>query len=64
MSERRHERSSALLRRDVGRPLVAGFGKNAVVQGRDSDRSASEDAGRIAHIAKAVVPDMTWGALP
>lgn len=59
--ERRRHLLRLWLKRDVGRPLVDGFGKNAVVQGRDSDRSAREDVARIAHIAHAVVPDMSWG---
>jgi hypothetical protein len=60
--ERRRHLLRLWLKRDVGRPLVEGFGKNAVVQGRDTDRSSAEDASRVAHIAQAVVPDMTWGA--
>ncbi|WP_029434021.1 TauD/TfdA family dioxygenase [Blastococcus sp. URHD0036] len=59
--ERRRHLLRLWLRRDVGRPLVEGFGKNSVVQGRDSDRSDKEDVGRISHIASAAVPDMTWG---
>ncbi|MGY1741379.1 MULTISPECIES: TauD/TfdA family dioxygenase [unclassified Blastococcus] len=59
--ERRRHLLRLWLKRDVGRPLVEGFGKNSVVQGRDSDRSEKEDVERIAHIASAAVPDMTWG---
>ena len=59
--ERRRHLLRLWLRRDVGRPLVEGFGKNSVVQGRDSSRSEKEDVERIAHIANAAVPDMTWG---
>lgn len=59
--ERRRHLLRLWLRRDVGRPLVEGFGKNSVVQGRDGSRSAKEDVERISHIANAAVPDMTWG---
>lgn len=59
--ERRRHLLRLWLRRDVGRPIVDGFGKNSVVQGRDSDRTGKEDAERVSHIAKAVVPDMDWG---
>ena len=59
--ERRRHLLRLWLRRDVGRPLVEGFGKNSVVQGRESDRSEKEDVERISHIATAAVPDMTWG---
>ena len=48
--------------RDVGRPLVEGFGKN-VVKGRDEARGGDDSAvsSRVKHIAEAVVPDLDWG---
>ncbi|MEM7287231.1 MAG: TauD/TfdA family dioxygenase [Actinomycetota bacterium] len=60
-AERRHL-LRMWLRRDVGRPIVDGFGKNAVV----ADRSSAGDADptvedRIFHIRGAVVPDMQRG---
>jgi hypothetical protein len=59
--ERRRHLLRLWLRRDVGRPMVEGFGKNAVVQGRDDDRSSELVAERVKHIASAVVPDVNWG---
>lgn len=59
--ERKRHLLRLWLKRDVGRPLVEGFGKNSVVQGRGSDRSGME-TDRVAHIATAAVPDVTWGA--
>jgi hypothetical protein len=40
---------------------VDGFGKNAVIQGRDEDRAAAGEDSRVAHIAQAVVPESNWG---
>jgi hypothetical protein len=59
--QRRRHLLRLWLKREVGRPLVDGFGKNSVVQGRDSDRSGME-TDRVRHIATAAVPDMSKGA--
>jgi hypothetical protein len=59
--ERRRHLLRLWLKRDVGRPLVDGFGKNAVIQGRDEDRAAAGEDSRVAHIAQAVVPESNWG---
>ena len=46
------------LSRKGGRPIAPGFGKNAVVTGRDTTRVAPEDdrAGGHNHVALAAVP--------
>ncbi|OFV73849.1 taurine catabolism dioxygenase TauD, TfdA family [Rhodococcus erythropolis] len=58
--ERRRHLLRLWLKRDVGRPMVEGFGRN-VVQGRDEDRGGAPVADRVKHIAGAVVPDDNWG---
>jgi len=57
--ERRRHLLRLWLRRDVGRPLVPGFGKHVVV-GRESARTADDSTGHF-HIASAVVPRAEWG---
>ncbi|EXG82759.1 TauD/TfdA family dioxygenase [Cryptosporangium arvum] len=47
------------LQRDVGRPLVPGFGKH-VVAGREEARTEDDSRGHF-HIADAVVPRQDWG---
>ncbi|MDI9918148.1 TauD/TfdA family dioxygenase [Rhodococcus sp. IEGM 1379] len=59
--ERRRHLLRLWLKRDVDRPIVEGFGKNAVVQGRDENRG-TVNTERIKHISSAVVPDDSWGA--
>ncbi|PZU01526.1 MAG: taurine dioxygenase [Gordonia sp. (in: high G+C Gram-positive bacteria)] len=58
--ERRRHLLRLWLKRDVGRPMVEGFGRN-VVQGRDEDRNGGPVADRVKHISAAVVPDDNWG---
>lgn len=60
--ERRRHLLRLWIKRDVGRPLTPGFGKNAVVQTRSgsSDR-ADTGTSRVQHISTAIVPDLTWG---
>lgn len=49
------------LKRDVGRPMVDGFGKN-VVTGRDGEASAPvADPLRASSIREVVVPNESWG---
>ncbi|WP_173081516.1 TauD/TfdA family dioxygenase [Phytohabitans rumicis] len=58
--ERRRHLLRLWLKRDVGRPLVSGFGKN-VVQARGEEREETvKDGGRF-RIAEAVVPNFEWG---
>ncbi|MEM1332559.1 MAG: TauD/TfdA family dioxygenase [Actinomycetota bacterium] len=57
--ERRRHLMRLWLKRDVGRPLVEGFGKNAVVKDRADDEAGHDE--RVERIASAVVPDFTWG---
>ena len=61
--ERRRHLLRLWLKRDVGRPLVPGFGKN-VVQGRDEQRdgAGTEVESRVKRISEAVVPDLDRGA--
>ena len=54
--QRRRHLLRLWLRRDVGRPLVPGFGKNAVVKDRASETSAEGDARGRFHIALAAAP--------
>lgn len=51
------------LRRDVGRPLIPGFGKSAVIKGQGNEgRSATgEVSERSRHIADVVVANLDWG---
>lgn len=59
--ERRRHLLRLWLRRDVGRPVVAGFGKNKVVRARGEERERPvADSGRF-RIAGAVTPDVNWG---
>ena len=44
------------LKRDVGRPIVPGFGKNSVVQDRGADRAGQSDTRSNFHIGVAAVP--------
>lgn len=65
--ERRRHLLRLWIKRDVGRPLTPGFGKNAVVQTRSdspdqSDTNTSEtNTSRVQRISTAIVPDLTWG---
>jgi hypothetical protein len=55
--QRRRHLLRLWLKRDVGRPLIPGFGKNAVVQDRATIRASApaDDRGRF-RIALAAVP--------
>jgi hypothetical protein len=55
--QRRRHLLRLWLKRDVGRPIIPGFGKNAVVQDRTTSRvsDAADDRGRF-HVALAAVP--------
>lgn len=57
--ERRRHLLRLWVRRDVGRPLVPGFGKNSVVQERTADDD--NDAEQVTRIGLAVEPDLDWG---
>lgn len=54
--QRRRHLLRVWLRREVGRPLVKGFGKNAVVQKRGEQRSPDAEARGNFHVATAAVP--------
>jgi hypothetical protein len=57
--QRRRHLLRLWLKRDVGRPLIPGFGKNAVIQGRDENRATPvDDRGRF-RIGIAAVPRLT-----
>ncbi|MFI5954352.1 TauD/TfdA family dioxygenase [Cryptosporangium sp. NPDC051539] len=57
--ERRRHLLRLWLKRDVGRPLVPGFGKHVVV-GREESRTADDSKGNF-RIADAVLPRHDWG---
>ncbi|WP_433215946.1 TauD/TfdA family dioxygenase [Microtetraspora malaysiensis] len=57
--ERRRHLLRLWLKREVGRPLVEGFGKN-VVKARDAEEQKLVEGGAF-HIAQAVVPNQDWG---
>jgi hypothetical protein len=55
--QRRRHLLRLWLKRDVGRPIVPGFGKNAVVQDRRTERASDPtDASGNFHIREAAVP--------
>lgn len=61
--QRRRHLLRLWLKRDVGRPLTPGFGKNAVVKDRTSTREpGTEDVaeGKF-HVTEAVIPRLEWG---
>lgn len=57
--ERRRHLLRLWLKRDVGRPLVPGFGKNVVKERSAEERKLKE--GGSFRIAEAVVPNFEWG---
>ncbi|MBO4209631.1 TauD/TfdA family dioxygenase [Micromonospora echinofusca] len=58
--ERRRHLLRLWLRRDVGRPLVSGFGKHTVTAHGDDAGTPLVPGGRF-EIAEAVVPNFEWG---
>jgi hypothetical protein len=60
--QRRRHLLRLWLKRDVGRPLAPGFGKNSVVKDRTSTREpdTADDRGNF-HVAQAVIPRLEWG---
>ncbi|WP_326640609.1 TauD/TfdA family dioxygenase [Streptosporangium sp. NBC_01755] len=58
--ERRRHLLRLWLKRDVGRPLVAGFGKN-VVKARGDEEDKKPLPGGSFRISEAVVPNQDWG---
>jgi hypothetical protein len=58
--ERRRHLLRLWLKREVGRPLVDGFGKNTVVQDR-ATVSPGDEVDRVAHITTAAIPDWDYG---
>lgn len=60
--ERRRHLLRLWIRRDVGRPLTPGFGKNSVVRTRaDSAERPDVATSRAQRMSTAIVPDLTWG---
>ena len=57
--QRRRHLLRVWLRRDIGRPLVRGFGKNSVVQKRGEQRSPNAEQRGNFHVAVAAVPRLT-----
>ena len=57
--ERRRHLLRLWLRREVGRPLVDGFGKT-VIKSRDEEQAEPKPGGRF-QIADAAVPNESWG---
>lgn len=54
--QRRRHLLRLWLKRDVGRPIIPGFGKNAVVQDRRTQRAIASDDRNNFHIRDATVP--------
>ncbi|MCF8541994.1 MAG: TauD/TfdA family dioxygenase [Candidatus Nanopelagicales bacterium] len=61
--QRRRHLLRLWLKRDVGRPLTPGFGKNAVVKDRSStrDEGVTDVVDGKFHVTDAVIPRMEWG---
>jgi hypothetical protein len=60
--QRRRHLLRLWLKRDVDRPLTAGFGKNSVVKDRTSTREpdGTDENGKF-HVTEAVIPRLEWG---
>jgi hypothetical protein len=62
--QRRRHLLRLWLRRDVGRPLTGGFGRNSVVKDRATTRqpNAADVTDGKFHVTEAVIPRMDWGS--